>query len=219
MISAVLFDLDGTLLDTAQDFQTATNELLMAKGQQPLGEEGIRPHVTNGSIGIIRSVFNLEVSNPDFKPLQQQLLANYQACMTDKTCVFPGLESSLEFLRQKQIPWGIVTNKPYQYAKAIVEALVPECSVLVCPDHVKITKPDPEGLFLATKKLNVAPERCLYIGDHKRDIDAGAAAGMDTVAVGWGYINHEVEDIEDWNATHLICKPSELLGILENYRP
>jgi len=142
MISAVLFDLDGTLLDTAQDFQTATNQLLMAEGLEPLPEGLISTYVTNGSAGIIHSIFEIETSNPDFKRLQGQLLDNYRACLIEKTCLFPGLESSLEILQQKQIPWGIVTNKPSLYAEPIVEAILPQCAVLVCPDHVKLAKPD-----------------------------------------------------------------------------
>lgn len=217
MISAVLFDLDGTLLDTALDFQTATNQLLTTEGMAPLGQGGIRPHVTNGSVGIIRSVFGIETSNPDFSRLQEQLLTNYRACLIDKTSLFPGLKSSLELLKEKSIPWGVVTNKPFLYAEPIVKTLLPDCAVLVCPDHVKGSKPDPEGLFLATSELGVEAKNCLYIGDHKRDIDAGRAAGMETIAVGWGYIDHDEENPDSWNATHVISEPADLAPVLTNY--
>lgn len=217
-ISAVLFDLDGTLLDTALDFETATNQLLVSEGLNPLSRGEISLHVTNGSIGIIKSLFNITVTDsPEFLRLQNQLLANYRLCMTEKTRLFPGLKSSLELVRQKQIPWGIVTNKPSEYAEPIVAAKTPDCAVLICPDHVKVAKPDPEGMFLATEKLGVKSENCIYVGDHRRDIDAGKAAGMDTVAVGWGYINHDEEDLNDWGATHIICEPADLLPVLNNY--
>lgn len=214
MISAVLFDLDGTLLDTAPDFETATNQLLEDEGLARLPLGGIRTHVTNGSVGIIRSIFNLEPGDPAFERLRNQLLNYYRACLTEKTHVFPGLETSLSLLKEQQIPWGIVTNKPSEYAEPIVETLLPDCAILICPDHVQQPKPDPESLFLACARIGVNAENCLFIGDHKRDIDAGRAAGMETVAVAWGYIDHDREDLENWQATHLIGEPVQLTEIL-----
>ena len=219
MIAAVLFDLDGTLLDTALDFETATNQLLVSEGRRPLAPGGIRTFVGNGSVGIIQAIFNIEPDiGSEFSRLQQQLLANYRNCLTEKTCLFRGIESSLNLLRKNQIPWGIVTNKPSEYAEPIVQALIPDCAVLICPDHVKTGKPDPEGLLLAAKNLEVTPEACLYVGDHRRDIDAGSAAGMDTIAIGWGYIDHDNENLDDWGASHVICQAEDLESLLtHNY--
>ena len=217
MISAVLFDMDGTLLDTALDFETAINQLLISEGCEPLTNNSVHSYVTDGSVGIIRAIFNKEPSDPDFSRLQQQLLTNYSLCLAQKTRLFSGLKDSLDLLDRRQIPWGIVTNKPAKYAEPIVAAKTPNCAVLICPDHVEAAKPNPEGLFLAASKLNVEPENCLYIGDHQRDIEAGQAAGMDTVAVGWGYIDHRVEDINEWNATYVIHETSELIPVLTNY--
>lgn len=216
-LSAVLFDLDGTLLDTALDFETATNQLLVSEGRAPLEKGAIRAYVTNGSYGVVCAAFELEQEHPDFLRLQEGLLANYRACMTEKTKLFSGLESSMALFEDRQMPWGIVTNKPVQYAEPIVKAILPSCSVLICPDHVRITKPDPEGLMLAADRLQVRPENCVYVGDHRRDIDAGNSAGMDTVAVSWGYIDQDQEKLSDWGATHLISDPSELAPLLTTY--
>lgn len=216
-LSAVLFDLDGTLLDTALDFETALNRLLISEGLESLEQGQIRTHVTNGSAGIIRGVMGIEKDDPDFSRLQQALLANYRSCLTDKTRFFPGIESSLKLLKDQNIRWGLVTNKPVEYAQPIVDKIAPECAVLICPDHVANTKPDPEGMFKAASILNVDPSDCMYVGDHIRDIEASNAAGMISVAANWGYIDNQNEDASDWGADHVVDQPAELATLIRQY--
>jgi phosphoglycolate phosphatase len=212
---AVFFDLDGTLLDTAPDFHTATNMVLEAEKRAPLDITTLRCWVTNGSAGIIQSAFSIEEDHPEFDRLRQNLLGHYVNCLTEKTRLFPGLEQVIDFLQKTAIPWGVVTNKPVRFAEPIIEKLTPGCSALVCPDHVKQTKPDPEGLLIAAEKVNVDPQYCLYIGDHERDIQAGKRAGMKTVAAEWGYIDSKVNPV-DWEADYLIQIPDQLTDILRN---
>ena len=215
-IQAVLFDLDGTLLDTALDFETAINLVLAEEGKPPLPANGIRAYVTNGSVGVVTAAFGITQTDSQFPRLQSQLLAHYRQNLTGRTCLFPGLESTLSLLTEKQIPWGIVTNKPREYAVPVVSALLPESAVLVCPDDVSTPKPDPAGLLLACEHLGVAPTQCIYVGDHHRDIEAGTAAQMNTVSVGWGYVRDKKEH-HDWGADGAADTPADLASILAAY--
>jgi N-acetyl-D-muramate 6-phosphate phosphatase len=212
---AVFFDLDGTLLDTALDFHTATNLVMEAELRQPLDLATLRSWVTNGSVGIIQSAFDIEQDHPEFNRLRDDLLNHYVGCLTDKTQLFSGLDKTLELLEGNGIPWGVVTNKPVRFSKPIIELLTPGCATLVCPDHVVLTKPDPEGLFIAAKDVSANPERCLYVGDHERDIQAGKRAGMKTVAVEWGYID-SMTDPSEWQADYCIQTPEQLPDIVLN---
>lgn len=212
---AVFFDLDGTLLDTAPDFHTATNLVLEAEQLEPLDIATLRSWVTNGSIGIIQSAFGINQDHPEFSRLRESLLGHYVDCLTDKTRIFHGLEITMELLRDKNIPWGVVTNKPIKFAQPIIELLTPDCAALICPDHVQQTKPDPEGLLIAARELNADPEICVYVGDHERDIQAGKSARMKTVAAEWGYIDTETNPV-NWGADYLIQTPDQLPGIILN---
>ncbi|MCK9470062.1 MAG: HAD-IA family hydrolase [Porticoccaceae bacterium] len=212
---AVLFDLDGTLLDTAPDFVTAINPLLAARDLPALDEPQVRQAVTHGSAGLITSAFGLAAEHPDFEPLRQGLLANYRQCLADRTRLFPGMTEVLEALAEAAIPWAIVTNKPFEYTAAIVERLswpAPPRAV-VCPDHVRHTKPDPEPMLLACSQIGIAPERSLVVGDHLRDIESGRRAGAVTVAASYGYLDAD-EDPVNWGADHTIERAEELLDIL-----
>lgn len=213
-VEAVLFDLDGTLLDTAPDFELAINLVLSEEGMPPLNQDTIRMHVGNGSAGIICNVFNILRDDPAFLRLQQSLLAHYKANLTNRTHMFPGLETSMNLLETRNIAWGVVTNKPSEYAAPIMQSLLPDSQVLVCPDHVEKPKPDPEGILLACREINAAAERCLYIGDHLRDIQAGQAAGTPTIAVGWGYIGSE-ESHTEWSADWTADNPADLAPLLQ----
>ena len=146
---AVLFDLDGTLLDTAPDFVTALNRMLAQKGQPLLDPGTIRTGVTHGSAGLIAMAFGLEPSDADFESLRQEFLTYYRECLTEKTRLFPGMESFLANLDRNGISWGIVTNKPHLYTRAILDDLWLPSSpkTVICPDHVSRTKPDPESFY------------------------------------------------------------------------
>jgi len=211
----VLFDLDGTLLDTAPDFVTALTRMLMEKGLDALNPEIIRAAVTNGSAGLITLAFGLKPQEAGFEALRQQFLKYYGASLTGGTQLFPGMEALLTKLAQHKIPWGIVTNKPVLYTTAILANLqVPSPPrAVVCPEHVTNTKPDPEPVLLGCQQLEVVPHRCLFVGDHLRDIQAGINAGCATAAAAFGYIDAG-EDPAQWGATYLLTHADELDSIL-----
>ncbi|TNE77110.1 MAG: HAD family hydrolase [Gammaproteobacteria bacterium] len=212
---AVLFDLDGTLLDTAPDFLTCTNRLLADKGMPLLAEDDIRRLVTHGSAGIIRGVFALEQGHPDFEPTRQALLTLYFENLADRTRPFPGIQELLTQLAERQIPWGIVTNKPERYTLAILEQLPlgsPPATV-ICPDHVQRTKPDPESVLLALQQIGIAPKQAVFIGDHLRDIEAGKRAGTATIAAAYGYLS-EGEDPNSWGANHAVDCATQLANLI-----
>ena len=212
---ALLLDLDGTLLDTAPDFIIALNKQLVKHGRYELPESSIRTSVTNGSAGLIQDGFQISAEDPDFESIRQEYLDLYFDNLAEKTALFPGLGKVLDTCDAQNIPWGIVTNKPWKYSEALLKQLnlLDDSSVVICPDHVKTPKPDPEALFLACSKLTLDPRDCLYIGDHCRDIDAGRAAGMATVAAGWGYID-KTDNIRLWNADHIVLKSEDLHSLL-----
>ena len=215
---ALLFDLDGTLLDTAPDFITALNIQLTRHGRTPISDDDVRVSVTNGSAGLIQAGFNISADHPHFEAIRSEYLDLYLNNIAEKTVAFPGLDRVLEHCERNNIPWGIVTNKPWIYSHAVLQQLklLERAAAVVCPDHVNQAKPHPEAMFLAAKQLSINPIDCLYVGDHRRDIDAGAAAGMTTVAAGWGYIAAS-EDISNWGADHIVAQPQQLHQLLFNH--
>lgn len=212
---ALLFDLDGTLLDTAPDFISALNRLLADQHREPLPSHQIRSAVTNGSVGIIQTAFNLGPQDSQFEALRQQFLDYYLANIADQTALFDGMEALLTGCTQRGIPWGIVTNKPWKYTQALLDQLnlAEKSATTICPDHVARPKPDPQALLLACSELKINPAECVYVGDHRRDIEAGRSAGMITVAAEWGYIE-EAENILDWHADWVAATPNELSRVL-----
>jgi phosphoglycolate phosphatase len=213
-LKAVLFDLDGTLLDTAPDFKTALNLLLEEEDKKPLTEEQVKVMVSHGSADLIANAFHMEATHPDFEPLRARLLTHYLAHLSENTGYFEGLGSSLDYMRAQGLAYGIVTNKPNLYAEKILIDLGIEVDCLICPDHVAKPKPDPEALFLACSQVGCAPEEAIFVGDHDRDVIAGRAANMPTVAAAWGYIPAG-EEVEDWNADYILQTPSGLLPLLQ----
>jgi 2-phosphoglycolate phosphatase len=212
---ALLFDLDGTLLDTAPDFITAINKQLHLRGHKSLAGDAVRTSVTHGSIGIIESVYKIKQGHPDFASLQHEFLELYLSNIAEKTALFAGLKQVLDHCQQRNIPWGIVTNKPAKFTAPLMAALDldKQAATTICPDHVANPKPDPEGLFLACSQINIAPRDCIYIGDHIRDIQAGRSAGMLTIAAEWGYIE-EFENIAHWQADWVVKKSTDLNSLL-----
>jgi phosphoglycolate phosphatase len=218
-LEAVLFDLDGTLLDTAPDFIT-TMQLLLARHSKPaLTPNAVRQTVSHGSKALVKLGFGINETDEEFEDLRQELLAIYLTKLSEKTALFSGMDTVLAHLEQQQIPWGIVTNKPSLYADKILTDLKlnSRSSTTICPDHVSKTKPHPEPMLLACKQINCLPENVIYVGDHRRDIEAGRNANMKTVAVSYGYIDPQ-DPASTWNADHTIDKPVELLAIINNYR-
>ena len=214
---ALLFDLDGTLLDTAPDFITAVEKQLKIRGGQLLDGNLVRTSVTHGSIGIIESVYGIKQDNPQFESLKEEFLELYLGNIAEKTQLFDGLQIVLDSCKKHSIPWGIITNKPRKYTQPVLEALGMEqqSAITICPDHVTHPKPDPEGLLLACSEINLAPADCIYVGDHIRDIQAGKSAGMRTLAAGWGYIE-ENENISEWQADWVVTDSKDLNALLFN---
>ena len=214
--SAVLFDLDGTLLDTAPDFIRCLNQLRQHHGLAPLPPEHIRRSVSNGARAMIRVGFGLEPDHPDYLEKHTAFLDLYETGVAVETRLFEGLDTLLQALEQRHIPWGIVTNKPVRFAAPLVEALGLDqrCSVLVCPDHVSQRKPHPEALILACRQLGAPPAQAVYVGDHERDIEAGRNAGMTTIAVRYGYIEAP-ETVDLWQADLVVDTVSDLANLLQ----
>ena len=212
---ALLFDLDGTLLDTAPDFLIAINKQLQIHGRDPLITDAVRTSVTHGSIGIIESVYGINQNDPKFAALKDEFLELYLSNIAEKTDFFDGIRQVLDSCVQQGIPWGIVTNKPLRYTAPLLKelGLEQQSATTICPDHVSSPKPDPESLLLASSQLSVKPEDCIYVGDHIRDIQAGRSAGMRTIAAGWGYIE-DSENTNDWHADWVVENPIQLHSLL-----
>ncbi len=202
-LRAVLFDLDGTLLDTAPDFVTAVNLLRADHGREPLPGEPIRRTVSHGARALVRLAFGIGEEDPAFEPLRRRLLALYEAHLLVDTVPFPGIAELLQALAARGIRWGVVTNKPNYLAEPLRARarLEPPADVLVCPDHVSRTKPDPEPLLLACARLGCTVTEAVYVGDHARDIQAGRNAGMRTIAATYGYLEPD-EAVTQWQADY-----------------
>ncbi|MDM3872093.1 HAD-IA family hydrolase [Porticoccus sp. W117] len=213
-IDAVLFDLDGTLLDTALDFTDVVNQLLQEENRATMDYCQVRSAVSHGSVGLIETAFQLSTDDPAFNPLRQRLLDLYINCLTNKTRLFPGLEKLLSRLAKGSIPWGIVTNKPVLYTTPIVEGLQLKPAAVICPDHVTHTKPHPESVHLACQQIGCCAENTVMVGDHLRDVEAGRNAGAISIAAAYGYLNQN-EDASDWQADYIAHHSEDLLPILE----
>jgi phosphoglycolate phosphatase len=214
-IRTVLFDLDGTLADTAPDLAQALNTLLVEEGRPPRPEAEIRPQVSHGSPGLLKLGFNLGPTDPDYARLRQRLLDLYAKNLCRHTRPFSGISELLLTLRGKGLNWGIVTNKPAFLTEPLVAQLglpyPPAC--IVSGDSTTNRKPHPEPMLLACTQAGSQPEQCLYVGDAERDIQAGRHAGMKTLVALFGYIDaHETP--QAWGADGLIRAPSEILDWL-----
>lgn len=216
MPSAVLFDLDGTLIDTAPDFIRCLNQLRLDHGLEALPAAQIRRSVSNGARAMIQVGFGLESEHPDYLAKHTAFLDLYEAGVAVETTLFQGMDDLLLALEARRIPWGIVTNKPVRFAGPLIEALglKKRCATLICPDHVEQRKPHPEALYLACKEIGANPEDAIYIGDHLRDIEAGKNAGMKTIAVRYGYIE-EPEAVDLWQADLIADTVSDLAKLLQ----
>ena len=212
---AVLFDLDGTLADTAPDLAFALNETLRVHGRDPLPFDAIRPVVSHGGIALIRLGFSMDPEQEGFEERRQHLLKIYLQNICRQTRLFPGMEAVLDELAQRGIPWGIVTNKPAWLTDPLLENLPlpvpPACTVSgdTCPER----KPHPMPLLHACGQIGIPPERCFYVGDAARDMEAGKAAGMTTVCALFGYLLPD-DDPHRWPADHWIEKPEDLLDLV-----
>lgn len=211
--AAVLFDLDGTLLDTAPDFHAVLVELCREKGVEPPTYEALHEVVSEGGRAMTRLAFGLAPEHPDFPPLHQAFLDRYATRLCQSSRLYEGFEAILDLLDNADLPWGIVTNKPRRFTAPLIERLDLSPDVIVCPDDVSQAKPAPDALFFACKHLRVATELTWYVGDHPRDIEAGRAAGCPAIAAAWGYIP-AADTPEQWGADVTLPTPKALYSLL-----
>ncbi|MGB5438187.1 MAG: HAD-IA family hydrolase [Gammaproteobacteria bacterium] len=215
-IRTVLFDLDGTLLDTAPDLAQALNVVLIENDKPSLPYETIRPVVSHGGTALLKLGFEIEPSNPAFEPLIQRLLEIYRENISSLTRPFPGITELLEVLENRGISWGVVTNKPGWLTDPLLKdlGLYDRAAAIVSGDTLVERKPHPAPMLHASQLAGSAPEQCVYIGDAKRDIEAGVNAGMHTLVALFGYL-HESDDPQNWHADDMIKNPMDLLDWLD----
>lgn len=215
MTVAVLFDLDGTLADTARDLGGALNRLLVEEQRTPLPYADLRPHVSGGARALLRKGFALTPEHPDYTSYQQRFLAHYEAAICAETILFDGIAELLAALDDRAIPWGIVTNKSQRFTLALADALGlrDRAACIVSGDSSPRPKPDPAPLLLACHLAGATPAASFYIGDDLRDIHAGRAAGMATVAAAYGYLG-DGPPVGEWGADRIIEVPEEILELL-----
>ena len=214
-IKAVLFDLDGTLADTALDLGGALNTMLREQGLPEVSMDEIRPMASHGASGLLKLGMNLDKTDPNHARLRQQYLDTYETCFDKDTVLFEGIDALIQAIHARGLKWGIITNKPHTFTYR----LVPQLGFSVAPDVVVSgdttaeAKPSTKPMFYACEQINIAPEACLYVGDAERDMQAGKNAGMKTVLVSWGYI-HADDKTEEWPADSVIDTPEQLLQLL-----
>lgn len=213
---AILFDLDGTLADTAPDLGAVANLLRVEAGLEPLPLIELRPHASSGVRGMLGLALGLKPGDPDYGDYSERFLAHYEQRLCVDTRLFDEIPDLLDALDARAIKWGIVTNKRSRYTNPLVAALglARRAACVVSGDSTPNPKPAPDALHLACEIANVRPGFCMYVGDDLRDIIAGRSAGMRTVAAAYGYLGQTVA-ITDWEADAIIARPADLLGFLD----
>ncbi len=215
-IQLVLFDLDGTLIDSWPDLAGAANDMRLAHGLPALADQLFRPHVGQGARGMLKIAFNTTPEAENFHGLKEEFLQRYEKRLTQKTVLFPSIGLLLDFLDNAGVAWGIVTNKAKRFAVPLVRALNLQhrMRVLIAGDTTPYSKPHPEPLFEAARQAKTSPSNCVYVGDDLRDIQAGRAANMPTIAVTWGYLGAG-EPVSAWGADYIVSSTNELLKVLK----
>jgi N-acetyl-D-muramate 6-phosphate phosphatase len=215
-IAAVLFDLDGTLIDSAPDLGCAADTMRIARGLPSLPLELYRPMAGAGARGMLGVAFGMTPDHPDFPALREEFFSNYEKCMTQRTHAFEGVSELISALVARGLAWGVVTNKSVRFAGPLTQgmSLFATAAALVCGDSTPHSKPHPAPLLEAARRLRLPPGRCLYVGDDERDVAAGLAAGMATVAATYGYLGRS-GDACGWGAHAHIASPLELLALLQ----
>lgn len=214
-IRAVLFDLDGTLADTALDLGFALNQQRRLHGLLPLPQEMIRPQASHGARGLLKLGFDVTPESPDFSALRTEFLALYAQHICDHTVLFPGIPELLQALEARGLRWGVVTNKPARFTVPLMQALKLDrrAACIVSGDTTANAKPHPEPLLAASAQVRVAPAACLYVGDAERDVEAAVAAGMTALIANYGYIAED-DRPDTWGAHGRIDAPQDILGYL-----
>jgi N-acetyl-D-muramate 6-phosphate phosphatase len=214
-IDAVLFDLDGTLIDSAPDLGAAADKMRTDRGLEPLPLSNYRPLAGSGARGMIFIAFGLTPEHADFEILKEEFFRNYESRLTALTYAFDGVAELIESIVAGGLKWGVVTNKSARFTVPLIHAmpLFMTAAVIVSGDTTPFSKPHPAPLHEAARQLGVQSARCIYVGDDERDIVAGRAAGMPTVAASYGYLGASANTIA-WNADATIASPGALLHFL-----
>ncbi|SHH16057.1 HAD family hydrolase [Massilia sp. CF038] len=212
---AILFDLDGTLADTAPDLAAAVNMLRVERGLEPTPYAILRPTASAGARGMIGAAFGLTPADEGYEALRLQWFSNYEAAMAVHSTLFGGVTELLDGLEHAGVAWGIVTNKPARFTDPLVPQIgLAHAGCIISGDTVGVAKPHPAPLLEGARRLGIAPTDCWYVGDDLRDIEAGRAAGMTTVACAWGYCG-ATEPVH-WGADYLLDTPTDLLELVRN---
>jgi N-acetyl-D-muramate 6-phosphate phosphatase len=214
-IDAVLFDLDGTLIDSAPDLGAAVDQMRVKRGLPSLSLDTYRPLAGAGARGMLGVAFGMTPQDPLFDSMREEFFLNYEQCMTERTYAFDGVAEMIRNLQQVGLQWGVVTNKSARFTDPLTRAmpLFATAGAVVSGDTTPHAKPHPAPLLEAARRLGVAPARCIYVGDDERDIQAGLAAGMGTVAADYGYLGDQA-DTAAWGAHARIKSPQALLQLL-----
>ncbi|MGK3274818.1 HAD-IA family hydrolase [Comamonas kerstersii] len=212
---AVLFDLDGTLLDSAPDLGFAANQLRIARGMEPLPQSHYRPFVGTGARGMLRIALGVTPEAPDFELLKEAFFVAYEQCMGQHSALFAQVPQLVAGLQAQGIAWGIVTNKSERFTLPIVQSqpVLAAAHAVVCGDTTAHSKPHPEPLLEAARRAGIAPARCIYVGDDERDMIAARAAGMQAIAAAYGYLGG-VDSVTAWKPDFIINSPLELTQLL-----
>ncbi|WP_249676806.1 N-acetylmuramic acid 6-phosphate phosphatase MupP [Pseudomonas abieticivorans] len=216
-LRAVLFDMDGTLLDTAPDFVAICQAMLAERGLPAIDEQLIRDVISGGAKAMVSATFAMPAQAPGFEELRLEFLDRYQDNCAVHSKLYEGMAELLDDIEKANLVWGVVTNKPLRFAEPIMQqlGLAERSALLICPDHVKNSKPDPEPLILACKMLDLDPASVLFVGDDLRDIESGRDAGTRTAAVRYGYI-HPEDNPNNWGADVVVDQPLDLRKVLDS---
>jgi phosphoglycolate phosphatase len=214
-IDAVLFDLDGTLIDSAPDLGAAADQMRVRRGMPSLALDAYRPMAGSGARGMLAVAFGMTPQDPQFEVMREEFFCNYENCMTQRTYAFEGVQEMLQQLTLAGLKWGVVTNKSARFTEPLSRAMsmFATAGAVISGDTTPHAKPHPEPLLEAARRLGLEPARCIYVGDDERDIQAGLAAGMGTVAADYGYLG-EKADTAAWGAHARIKLPIDLLKLL-----
>ncbi len=217
IIRAVLFDLDGTLIDSAPDLAAAADKMRLDRGLPALPFEKYRPMAGAGVRGMLGVAFDMTPEHYNYIAWREEFFYNYEMSLTQRTKAFAGVEDLLSTLYMRGMAWGIVTNKSKRFTDPLVRQMpvLRDAPTVISGDTTPFAKPHPEPLYEAAKRLLVEPQYCVYIGDDLRDIEAGRAAGMPSLAATWGYMGSH--DVSSWNADALLKEPDNLLDWLDGY--